>query len=218
MRGLMLVPFVALAVVSALPSNFPPGWNKEATSPPMAWRSWNAYLANINAGIIKGNIDALVSKNEASVENGGLASLWDVGFKSIGIDEGWECCGCGVDHTQHDAQGNPVIDTNKFPDMGSLVKYGHDHNVKMGWYLNGCACGERTEKMINYQGDVRNLAKLGFDSVKLDGCGHQKNMTLYATLMNNTGKTFETENCHWGICSDDDGSSCPTKDWCPFNL
>jgi hypothetical protein len=53
--------------------------------------------------------------------------------------------------------------------------------------------------MINYEGDVRQLAALGFDSVKLDGCGHQKNMSLYATLMNQTGKTFETENCPYTL-------------------
>jgi hypothetical protein len=22
----------------------------------------------------------------------------------------------------------------------------------------------------------------------------------------------------WGICTDDDTSSCPTRDWCPFNF
>ena len=67
----------------------------------------------------------------------------------------------------------------------------------MGWYQNGCACGERRELTINYEGDVRNLASLGFDAVKLDGCGHKKNMSLYASLMKATGKSFEIENCHW---------------------
>ena len=43
---------------------------------------------------------------------------------------------------------------------------------------NGCACGERVEKKINYEGDVAYLAAQGFDGVKLDGCGHQRNMTL----------------------------------------
>ena len=59
------------------------------------------------------------------------------------------------------------------------------------------------------------------------------NMTEYAALMHNTGKAFEIEvlvwasqwpsltaalqNCHWGDCTEDDASSCPTLDWCPFN-
>ena len=45
------------------------------------------------------------------------------------------------------------------------------------WYENGCACGERRELVQNYQGDVRLLDQLGFDGVKLDGCGAQRNMT-----------------------------------------
>lgn len=32
-------------------------------------------------------------------------------------------------------------------------------------------------------GDVKQLHALGFDGVKLDGCGAQRNMTLYAELM-----------------------------------
>ena len=64
---------------------------------------------------------------------------------------------------------------------------------------------------------MRQLHALDFDGVKLDGCGAQRNMTLYAELMAATGKSYLIENCHWGKCSPDDGSSCPTKDWCPFN-
>jgi alpha-galactosidase len=68
-----------------------------------------------------------------------------MGYDTCGIDEGWEACGGGVNHTQHDAQGNPVVDTKKFPDMGKLVDYGHSQKIRMGWYFNGCACGERQE-------------------------------------------------------------------------
>ena len=49
-------------------------------------------------------------------------------------------------------------------------------------------------------------------------CGAQRNQTLYAELMKNTGKSFTIENCHWGRCTDSDDSSCPTVDWCPFNV
>ena len=36
-----------------------------------------------------------------------------------------------------------------------------------------------------------------FDGVKLDRCGKQLNVTLYAGLMKATGKNFTIENCHW---------------------
>ena len=101
--------------------------------------------------------------------------------------------------------------------MSALVAYGHSKGLEVGWYENGCACGERKALLQNYEGDVRSLAELGFDGVKLDGCGAQRNMTLYAALMNATGKRFKIENCHWGDCTASDDSSCPTVDWCPFN-
>jgi hypothetical protein len=111
----------------------------------------------------------------------------------------------------------PQVINPKFPDMGGLVEYSHARGIKMGWYENGCACGERHALDINYQGDVRQLNKLGFDGVKLDGCGAQRNMTRYAELMNATGRTFLIENCHWGRCTSSDDSSCPDTTWCPFN-
>lgn len=45
----------------------------------------------------------------------------------------------GVNGTQHDINGNPVIN-KKFPDMQGLVNYGHSKGLKVGWYENGCAC------------------------------------------------------------------------------
>ena len=92
----------------------------------------------------------------------------------------------------------------------------------MGFYYNGCGCIERREPAsgwnINYQGDIKSLAEFGFDAVKFDGCGRMCNLTYYAELMAATGKAFEIENCHWGDCTQDDASSCPTTDWCPFNF
>merc|ERR1719273_98159 len=165
--------------------------------------------------MINATIDAL-SAPVWTINGKNNVSLAQAGYAMVGIDEGWEGCGQGINNTQHDAKGNPVINS-KFPNMMALVQYGNSKGLKMGWYENGCACGERHELLINYQGDVRMLHQLGFDGVKLDGCGAQRNMTLYAALMNATGKAYLIENCHWGRCNNNDDSSCPTLDWCPFN-
>jgi hypothetical protein len=37
---IVALPFVAAQGTSKA---FPPGWNGEATKPPMGWRSWNAF-------------------------------------------------------------------------------------------------------------------------------------------------------------------------------
>jgi alpha-galactosidase len=50
----------------------------------------------------------------------------------------------------------------------------------------------------------------GFDSIKLDGCGGERDLTQYAALFNATGKSILIENCHWG-------GTIPNATWCPWN-
>ena len=134
-------------------------------------------------------IDEIIKPREGGV------SLKSLGYDLVGIDEGWEGCGLGVNGTQHYVNGTPAVDTKKFPDLKALVDYGHDRGVKMGFYLNGCACGEKKEHLINYEGDVKFTHDLGFDGVKIDSCGAQLNMTRYAELFNQTGRSILIENC-----------------------
>eukprot|EP00039_Didymoeca_costata_P002197 m.58190 g.58190 ORF g.58190 m.58190 type:complete len:601 (-) comp11160_c0_seq4:30-1832(-) len=200
---------------------FPSGWNNLTRTPARGWRSWYAYYTQMNQGMIQTVIDALVAKNRTVKGWDDKVSLCDLGYCSAGIDEGWEGCGLGVNNTQHYLNGTPAINPNLFPDMKGLVDYGHSKGVKMGWYFNGCGCMERREPAsgwdINYEGDIRALHDFGFDAVKFDGCGRMCNMTFYAQLMQESGKAYEIENCHWGSCTGDDASSCPTITWCPFN-
>jgi hypothetical protein len=111
--------------------------------------------------------------------------------------------------------------------MVALVDHGHSKDLEMGFYLNGCMCGEPfpwspsppgQERVADYGGALEYLSALNFDAVKIDFCGAQRNMTRYARLMQATQQNFTIEDCHWGQCSEDDDSSCPTSSWCPFNL
>ena len=222
-RALALAALVAAA--TAQPKNtyggkYKPGWNGEAKTPPMGWRSWNAFGNRITQDMMVQAVDAVVAKNRTVKGYADKVSLCDLGYCAVGIDEGWEGCGDGVTvdgrKTQHYANGTPAVNA-KFPDIAKLVKYGHTKGLKMGWYENGCACGEHVALDKNYEGDIKMLHQFGFDAVKLDGCGAQKNMTLYAELMAATGQSYAIENCHWGRCTDSDDSSCPSVDWCPFN-
>jgi alpha-galactosidase len=189
----------------------------------MAWRSWNAFHNGISSAIIEAQIDAMTVRDRKVIGRAGNTSLLDIGYSTCGIDEGWEACGKGINGTQHDANGNPVVDSVKFPDLGRLVTYGHIKSMHMGFYLNGCACGERKELRINYEGDVRALAAFDFDAVKIDSCGAQKNMSLYAELMNETGRRFLIENCHQGQNFPDGGNpyfahASGPGEWCPYNI
>jgi len=223
---LVLLCNVRIASAQGNSTDYPPGWNAEAVTPPMGWRSWNAFGNNIDDATFRTAVDAITAKIWTVAGHEDKISLADAGYDRVGIDEGWEnCSGTDPDHglRQHDSAGFPMINTDRFPDFKALVDYGHAAGIKMGWYLNGCACGEREERLLNYQGDVQRLHEFGFDAIKLDGCGAATNMTYYAELMAATGRTYEIENCHWGSCGADawfhnpDGSSCPTESWCPFN-
>lgn len=56
-----------------------------------------------------------------------------MGYNDFGIDEGWEDCKAGPGGTQHDAAGNPLINTTRFPDLASLVDTAHAENLEIGW-------------------------------------------------------------------------------------
>ena len=105
--------------------------------------------------------------------------------------------------------------------MRGMVDYGHARGLLVGWYQNGCKCPEKQAPERNYAGDVQSLKDFGFDGVKLDDCGAQKNSTLYAQLMRESGKNFSIENHkkpEGRDCGQMGGASaCPTLDWCPFN-
>jgi len=197
-----------IAIVLSLPLTLA-AQNGEALLPPMGWRSWNTFYADIDEGKIRAQVDALTKPRDAAG-----TTLLSLGYDTVGIDEGWEGC-----HPVHYPNGTPAVDNKRFPNMPDLVAYGHAHGVKMGFYLNGCGCNEKVEKRINYEGDVRATTKWGFDSVKIDSCGAQKNMTLYYELFNASGIPLVIENCHQGQNITDGGNPGQMgKDWCPYNL
>ena len=190
--------------------------NGLALLPPMGWRSWNCFHADISQPQIMAQIDALALSRP--LPNGSVTSLLALGFDSVGIDEGYEGCGLGVNGTVHYADGTPTIDPKRFPNMSALVQYAHAAGVKIGLYLNGCGCNERVERAINYAGDVALTVALGFDSVKIDSCGAQKNMTLYGALFNASGRAVQVENCHQGQNFTDGGNPGQMgAGWCPYN-
>jgi alpha-galactosidase len=177
----MLVLLAMCAISgSSLSHSFPPGWNSEARTPPLGWRSWNAFGNHITQDMMRQAMDALAAANRTIRGKANQSLCKDIGFCSAGLDEGWEACGVGTHGTQHDANGLPTINTTRFPSLKNMVNYGHSLGLKVGWYQNGCKCAEQEDVPLNYAGDIELLYDYGFDGVKMDDCGHQRNMTLYA--------------------------------------
>ena len=141
--------------------------------PPMGWSSWNSFSNTINSEIAMAQARAMVS-------NG----MKDAGYQYINIDEGWW-------RGERDAEGNFVIDEKAWPaiaagekagDMGNIVRFIHSQGLKAGIYTdagrNGCSLYPDVGPMYfnvgsegHYEQDFLQFARWGFDYVKVDWCG-----------------------------------------------
>eukprot|EP00392_Amoebophrya_sp_AT5.2_P017359 g17703.t1 len=181
-----------------------------ARTPPMGWRSWNAFHEKIDQNLLSTVIDK-VSEH--------LAPL---GFTDVGIDDNWQKCSENATTGRegfHDPEtGAPIVDEKRFWEldpatqqrvgsMRPIVETAHAQNLTIGWYLNNCMCAETDlppeTARRNLQGDVKALFDYGFDGVKLDGCGQNTDLAAWvAEIQARTGNArtgkITIENCHWG--------------------
>eukprot|EP00005_Dracoamoeba_jomungandri_P000161 CAMPEP_0174253276 /NCGR_PEP_ID=MMETSP0439-20130205/2647_1 /TAXON_ID=0 /ORGANISM="Stereomyxa ramosa, Strain Chinc5" /LENGTH=378 /DNA_ID=CAMNT_0015334217 /DNA_START=162 /DNA_END=1298 /DNA_ORIENTATION=+ len=127
-------------------------------------------------------------------------SLVDLGYVSVGLDDNWQDCGKGINGSFHDANGNPIINTDRFPDMKNMTAYAHSKGTRPGWYFNNCICRETGKLQPNWppqmHGDVNAVYDLGYDGIKIDSCGPSHNLTEWNDLLNKTGRAILIENCH----------------------
>lgn len=177
--------------------------NGFGVTPPRGWRSWNQFGTGINQKLIEAQYEALAGRSRKV--DGVPTSLLDLGYSSAGIDDGWQKCNSGPGGIgYHDAKGFPNVDTDKFPDIKAMTAKARSLGITPGWYGNNCACKEtRSTCALNssdlcFAGDVAATIEFGFGSVKLDSCGIERNITLFAELFNRTGKSVMIENCHNG--------------------
>jgi alpha-galactosidase len=179
-------------------------------TPPMGWRSWNLYGGDVNQQLLQGIMDGMVSKKR--MVDGQPTSLCDLGYCDVGLDDNWQVCSDNKKYHYHDDAGIPVINRDRFPDMIVMTDYAHKRGLTAGWYMNNCICAEKADATdAMYQSDVAALTEFGFDAVKLDGCGTQRDLDKWSQLLNATGRPVMIENCHWG-------GTVPTANWCPWNF
>jgi len=151
--------------------------------------------------------------------DGEMKSLHDLGYKTIGLDDGWqECTGwnAGKPRFHNPKTGAPLINKERFPDMHGMVKYAHSLGVKMGWYFNNCECKEKNRNMSipkYYQADVDATVKFEFDAVKLDNCGDQLDIEQWQQTYAKSGRDIEIEGCYWG-----DKGMVGNETWCPGHM
>ena len=66
--------------------------------------------------------------------------------------------------------------------------------------MNNCICGEKgtLPPGVADAGNARALAALGFDGVKIDGCGPDRNVSRFAELVDAaaSGRAIMIEDCN----------------------
>jgi len=184
--------------------------NGKGVTPPMGWRSWNLFGANVDQDLIESQMNGLVS--HARKVNGIPTSLAELGYSDIGLDDNWQLCGSytSSEYTYHDEDGSSVVNLKLFPDFKKMTDYAHRLKLTAGWYHNNCICSDHCATDECYAKDAQAIVDFGFDSVKLDGCGAQYDLQKWSDLLNATGQSILIENCHWG-------DTIPTTDYCPYN-
>mmetsp|Transcript_78936 Transcript_78936/g.236530 ORF Transcript_78936/g.236530 Transcript_78936/m.236530 type:complete len:459 (+) Transcript_78936:23-1399(+) len=210
-----------------------PADNQRAARPPLGWRTWNQFQGKITQSVVEANMRVLADRSRHV--DGVSTSLADLGYKDAGIDDGWQECGnYGPQHYRyHTGAGDPVVNSGKFPDLQRLTALAHSLNLTAGWYGNACGCvdgccSDHCDSIECFAGDVNATLSLGFDSYKIDGCGAQRDIALWAELFNHSsvarswkGRSMMIENCHDGD-GDSPGANAPSRDalgelWCPFH-
>jgi alpha-galactosidase len=157
---------LALLVATAARATGPFGL---AAAPPMGWRSWNAYHADVSQAKLTAAMDIMATKRPMTALDGSAAeaSLVDLGFVHFGLDDAWQACGTGINisgrASYYSVDGEPLINKTcvsfaaarqrnlrlkcccclhrKFPDMAAMVAHGTAAGLRVGWYLNNCICG-----------------------------------------------------------------------------
>jgi alpha-galactosidase len=120
--------FIAvLASLTALASGADDGVGQK---PLLGWRDWNQYGGGISQDIMLSTMYAI-----AAPFPGTNTSLASVGFRDVGLDDVWQKCGSygPANYTYHDADGNPVVDTSRFPNMSALPATAHSLNLTAGF-------------------------------------------------------------------------------------
>jgi hypothetical protein len=106
-----------------------------------------------------------------------------------------------------------------------MVKYGQQKGAVMGFYSDNCRCHEKNLP-THYDQDAHLTEELGWDGIKIDSCGNQRNMTEWALRFEVEGRDLLVESCGNGPLGTEPKHDFPPQQaWidmlnttCPFSL
>ena len=109
--------------------------NGLALTPPLGWRSWNLFGADVSQKLIESIMDGMVRKDRTV--DGVPTSLCDLGYCDVGLDDNWQQCSTAKGGLRfHDQAGTPLVNTERFPDMAAMTAHAHKLGLTAGWCGN----------------------------------------------------------------------------------
>ena len=77
-----------------------------------------------------------IANTKLPIWTGQSLSLRDLGYTDVGLDDNWQLCGSyGPNkYTFHNANGMPVVNRARFPNMLNMTDYAHALGLTAGWY------------------------------------------------------------------------------------
>ena len=161
--------------------------------PTMGWRSWNWFACDIDQEIMERQAEAMVATPPWADK-----SLLQLGYSTIGLDDCYQSC-TGPDGSFHDpeANGAPIINQSKFPSLSDMTAKARALGLRPGFYGDNCHChqGEKKAGVTHYVQDVALTLAAGFEGTKIDSCGNQRDMSIYAAQFALRNSSMLVESC-----------------------
>ena len=161
--------------------------------PTMGWRSWNWFACDIDQEIMERQAEAMVATPPWADK-----SLLQLGYSTIGLDDCYQSC-TGPDGSFHDpeANGAPIINRSKFPSLSDMTAKARALGLRPGFYGDNCHChqGEKKAGVTHYVQDVALTLAAGFEGTKIDSCGNQRDMSVYAAQFALRNSSMLVESC-----------------------
>ncbi len=149
--GALLLPLMMMS--ASLPSAQAAD-NGLALTPPLGWRSFNAFWGIVDQYKMETIMDAMV--NQSRTVGGKPMSLLDLGYTHVGLDGGWNYCfpNNKTFHTKDGtpvwcdwAKGRPCQGNVSFPDPQHMVTKAKALGLSPGWCeLHDCVVGSTSNK------------------------------------------------------------------------
>lgn len=99
-------------------------------TPPLGWRSYNAFGGRPTQAVMEATMEAMVDRSRLVA--GQPMSLRDLGYVHVGLDGGWNQC-FSENHTFHWASDGAPVWNDAFPAPKKMVAKAHALSLSPGW-------------------------------------------------------------------------------------